>query len=111
MLADNGAQVDVIPVYRTSGASLSDQAAAQIPDAELVTFASAATVQAYVNACDERSVVGPKQCVSIGPTTTGAAVDAGFEVVAEAADPSVAGLAEATYRWSVRDMAAAGGVA
>jgi uroporphyrinogen-III synthase len=111
MLSDSGADVDVIPVYRTSGANLSDQAAAQIPRAELVTFASAATVTAYVDACEELSVTGPQLCVSIGPTTTKAAVAAGFDVVAEASEPSVAGLVEAARLWAARDIVTAGGVA
>lgn len=110
MLVARGASVSVVPVYRTFAAGLSPDAAPRISDAELVSFASAATVSSFVEACAQESVVMPRRCVSIGPTTSAAARDAGFEIVAEATDPSVAGLIDATRRWATGNEIRSGGV-
>jgi uroporphyrinogen III methyltransferase/synthase len=96
-LAAVGAAVDVVPVYRSlpdgDGAELLRQALAQ-GSVDLVTFTSASTVHGFVQAVgSELATRAP--AVSIGPITTAAARAVGIPVVAEAAESTISGLADA----------------
>lgn len=93
-----GSTVEVIHAYETMSDGLDEQAARGVAEAQFVTFASAATVESFVTACSARGVTPPQAAVSIGPTTTRAAQAAGFDVRAEADDPSVEGLVQAVCR-------------
>ena len=95
-----GADVDVVPLYR----SVSDaEHAAPMRDAvaggeaDLVTFTSASTVRGFVDA------VGPElarrvRAASIGPITTEAARAAGIEIACEADESTIDGLVAAIVK-------------
>jgi uroporphyrinogen III methyltransferase/synthase len=85
-----GSQVEVVHAYATE---------MEVPDAptllgalrsDLVTFTSASTVQNLARLVPEE--LTPPKAVTIGPVTTTAAREHGFEVVGEASDPSIGGL-------------------
>ncbi|HEX5580866.1 MAG TPA: uroporphyrinogen-III synthase, partial [Gemmatimonadaceae bacterium] len=96
-LEEMGAIVETIPLYH----SVPDPAAAaplrelvERGEADLVTFTSASTVRAFVEA------VGPElaarvPAVSIGPVTSDAARAAGLDVRAEAREATIAALTDA----------------
>ncbi|HET7457175.1 MAG TPA: uroporphyrinogen-III C-methyltransferase [Gemmatimonadaceae bacterium] len=96
-LAAMGADVDVVPVYRTVA---DDEGAAELRavvesgGVELVTFTSASTVRGFVDAVGAE-LARRVQAVSIGPITSEAARAAGIEVVAEAAESTIEGLVAA----------------
>jgi uroporphyrinogen III methyltransferase/synthase len=96
-LAAAGAEVDVLPIYRSTsddgGASALRETIAR-GEADLVTFTSASTVHGFVAAVGE-SEARRVPAVSIGPQTTEAAHAAGIRVVAEARESTIAGLVEA----------------
>src|SRR5690242_1095864 len=97
-LAELGARVDVVPIYR----SVADVAAgvamrAFVSDAgarTLVAFTSASAVRAYVDGVghDAARTIG---AASIGPTTSAAAREAGIEVRIEAPQSTIPALVEA----------------
>ncbi len=91
-----GATLDVIPIYE---AVVDHEGAAGLRDAigagavDIVTFASASAVRAYVEAVG--ADLAPRvPAASIGPITSDAARRAGIEVVAEAARSTIAGLVD-----------------
>ncbi len=95
-----GATVDQVTVYRSvsekAGADrLREELAAGHIDA--VTFASASAVQGFTEAVG-RSTTHPP-AISIGPVTSDALRAAGIAVAAEAAEPSVAALVNATLAY------------
>ena len=75
---------DVLVLYRTRTVT-----PARLPDADLVTLASASAAAAFA------ALDTARPAVSIGPETTRAAVGSGVEVVAEAGTHDLAGLLEA----------------
>ncbi|HUF25625.1 MAG TPA: uroporphyrinogen-III C-methyltransferase [Gemmatimonadaceae bacterium] len=95
-LRELGAAVDVVPLYRTVPDGGSTGAAEVISAVEagrvdVVTFTSASSVNAYVDA------VGPAlasrvPAATIGPVTTAAARSAGIDVVVEATESTIAAL-------------------
>jgi len=92
-----GANVDVVPVYRSvfdgrGAAALCEQLAADALD--LVTLTSASAVRGYVEAVGPE-LVGCVGAASIGPITTAAARAAGIPVVVEAEPSTIAGLVAA----------------
>lgn len=92
-----GAQVDVIPIYRTvpDGEGAERMAAAlERGVVDLVTFTSASAVRAYVDAVGA-GAAARAPAASIGPITTEAARAAGLEVIVEAADSTIPGLVDA----------------
>jgi uroporphyrinogen III methyltransferase/synthase len=98
-----GCGVEVVRVYRTvndgtGAAALRTELAEGRVDA--VTFASASAVRGYVDVvgADLARVV---PAISIGPVTSDAVRNAGIIVGAEASEPSVSALAEATRQFVV----------
>ncbi len=101
-LAELGAEVDMIPIYR----SVPDDTGAEplrltleADEVDLITFTSASTVDGFVRA------VGPDAAarapaVSIGPVTSTAAREAGLEVVAEGDPSTIDGLVSAVLAWA-----------
>jgi uroporphyrinogen III methyltransferase/synthase len=99
-LNELGAVVDRVMLYRSTAdgegaTSLRERLLAG--EIDLVTFTSASSVNAFVDA------VGPDaaarvRAVSIGPVTTGAARARGLNVVIEAAQSTIAGLVDAACK-------------
>jgi uroporphyrinogen III methyltransferase/synthase len=99
-LEDMGAQVDVVPLYR----SVPDvEGAAPLRGAleegrvDLVTFTAASTVHGFVAAVGEE-LARRAPAASIGPVTSEAARAAGLDVLVEAAEFSLDGLVAAVLR-------------
>jgi len=96
-LAAAGAEVDVLPAYRSVP---DDEGAAALRGAveggavDLVTFTSASTVHGFVAAVGE-GAARRVPAVSIGPVTSEAARAAGLRVVAEASESTIGGLVAA----------------
>ena len=92
-----GAQVEVIPIYRTvpDGEGAERMAAAlQRGVVDLVTFTSASAVRAYVDAVGA-AAAARAPAASIGPITSEAARAAGLEVIVEATESTIPGLVDA----------------
>jgi uroporphyrinogen III methyltransferase / synthase len=79
---------EVLPAYRTVELEL-----ASLPAADVALLASASAARAYARA----GGMGP--AISIGPQTTAAALDAGVDVVAEAASHDLRGLVDSAAAW------------
>ncbi|MDX6633014.1 MAG: uroporphyrinogen methyltransferase / synthase, partial [Solirubrobacterales bacterium] len=93
-LRDRGAAVDVIALYETRTEAPDAAALAAAEDADYVTFTASSTVRNLLDAFGGRLPAKAK-VVSIGPTTSASARDAGLEVAVEAARHDVDGLIEA----------------
>jgi uroporphyrinogen III methyltransferase/synthase len=91
-LADLGADVTVVPLYRTVEEQLDDATLDAIAQADYVTFTSSSTVTRFLAATN---VPGSARVVSIGPVTSATARDHGVEVHVEAKRHDVEGLVEA----------------
>lgn len=97
-LRSMGAMVTVLPVYRTVVDEPAPEAIDKALQADCVTFASASTVANFARCMPAGST--PPPAVVIGPVTRRAAIDAGFRVVGQAREPSVASLAAAVLELS-----------
>jgi uroporphyrinogen III methyltransferase/synthase len=95
-LAERGAQVDVLHLYRTLPEPLDAAAAAAVRAADLVTFTSSSTVEHLLAAL--RGDGAGLRAVSIGPVTSERLRRAGVEPLAEADPHDVDGLVEAVRR-------------
>ncbi|MGH2897876.1 MAG: uroporphyrinogen-III synthase, partial [Solirubrobacteraceae bacterium] len=96
-LDELGAVVDRVVLYRSApdgdGASeLRDRLTAG--EIDLVTFTSASSVNAFVDAVGE-AAASRAPAATIGPITTAAAKARGLTVAAEAAQSTIAGLVDA----------------
>jgi uroporphyrinogen III methyltransferase/synthase len=92
-----GAQVEVLPLYRSvpDGEHAEElRAALEEGRVDAVTFASASAVRGFVDAVGAEAAARAPG-VSIGPVTTEAARDAGLRVAAEADEATVPSLAAA----------------
>ncbi len=87
-----GAEVDVVPLYRTL-ASLPRQPERML-SADAVAFTSSSTVRRFAEALPGRALAGVRG-VSIGPVTSATARELGVGIVAEAARHDVEGLIDA----------------
>lgn len=101
-LRTRGAEVDVVPVYRTVPATPDPAIVARLRSGSvhIVTFTSPSTVRhflAWVTAggLDPRSVLATTAAASIGPVTTEALLSRGYDVPIEAAESTMAGLVAA----------------
>jgi uroporphyrinogen III methyltransferase/synthase len=103
-LRARGAQVDVLAVYRTLPEPLSAQARAAALGADDLVFASASAARAFHAAAG--TLAGPR-IVSIGPATSAAIRELGFEPAIEAADHTPDGLVSALLS-SLPDRGSAG---
>ena len=92
-LAKNGRPTDVVAAYKTSYVVPPDLAG-RLARADIVTFASASSVRAFVHALgdDARAAVGGKTIACIGPITAGAATGLGLHVTVTARDFTADGL-------------------
>ena len=96
-LAELGARVDVVPIYRSVPEQASQDAmrrfAATGGERSLVAFTSASAVQAYVDAAgaDARRI----GAASIGPTTSAALREARLEICVEASSSTIPSLVDA----------------
>ena len=93
-----GAEVDVVPLYRTRAVRPDGVDA---PRADLVTFTSSSTVRAFVDAYP-RADLAAVRGVSIGPVTSETARDLGVGLVAEAERHDLDGLVEAVVAAAAR---------
>jgi uroporphyrinogen III methyltransferase/synthase len=97
LLRARGAQVEIIPVYRTvqdergAAAAASALAAGEV---DAVTFTSASTVRQLVAAAGAQAL-GGRLIVSIGPVTSAAVHDHGLSVDVEATEHTIPGLVAA----------------
>ena len=102
-----GADVDVIPIYRTEQAS-EDAAPLRIrlerSEVDLVTFTSASAVNAFVAAVGV-DAARRAPAAAIGPVTTDAARAAGLHVAVEATKSTIPGLVDAIVQWRTSDGA------
>jgi uroporphyrinogen III methyltransferase/synthase len=91
-LRARGAEVEILPVYRTVAEPLDDRARAAALGADYVTFTSASAVRFFVAAAGLPD--GPR-LVSIGPITSDALREQGLEPHVEAAEHTPDGLVAA----------------
>ena len=102
-LRERGAEVEILPLYRTVAESLSDDARAAALGADYVTFTSASAVRFFVEAAGRPD--GP-ELVSIGPITSAALREHGLEPHIEAAEHTPDGLVAALLAAACGDEAA-----
>ena len=91
-LRARGVEVDILPLYRTIAEPLGDEARAAALGADYATFTSASSARFLHAAAGTLS--GPR-LVSIGPATSAAMRELGFEPDVEAADHTPDGLVAA----------------
>jgi uroporphyrinogen III methyltransferase / synthase len=91
-LRERGAEVDVLALYRTVAEALDDGARAAALAADYATFTSASSARFFHAAAGTLS--GPR-LVSIGPATSAALRELGFEPDVEASDHTPDGLVAA----------------
>jgi uroporphyrinogen III methyltransferase/synthase len=97
-LRQRGADVTVMPVYRTVPESPPETAWKRAIEADFITFTSASSVHNLVRTgAVDPAGFGPR-VVTIGPVTSAAAREAGFEVAVEAERHDLDGLVEAISR-------------
>jgi uroporphyrinogen III methyltransferase/synthase len=88
-----GWHVDVVPVYRTVPADITDEGRAQVAQADIVTFTSSSTVRHFANLVGTTAV--PPVVACIGPITAATARDLGLRVDIEADVHTIEGLVAA----------------
>ncbi len=93
-LRERGADVDVVALYGTVREQPTAAELEEVQSADYLTFTSSSTVRNFAEALDRRLPEGAR-VVSIGPVTSDAAREAGFEVAAEAERHDIEGLIEA----------------
>jgi uroporphyrinogen III methyltransferase/synthase len=89
-------EVVLVPVYRTVVDEATSEQVAALTQADVVTFTSESTVNHAVAMLKPGQSMPP--CVTIGPTTSAAALDAGLTVLQQADDPSIASLVTAVVQ-------------
>lgn len=93
-LAELGADVDVVSLYRTTAETLDEANLAQAQGADYVTFTSSSTVKNLLAALPDRGILDSARIISIGPVTSKTAEEAGLEVDAQASQHDIDGLIE-----------------
>jgi uroporphyrinogen III methyltransferase / synthase len=93
-LRARGADVDVLQLYETVAEPLSKAELDAVSGADYVTFTSSSTVRFFLDRARERLSEGTR-LVSIGPVTSAALRERGFEPHVEAARHDIDGLIEA----------------
>ncbi len=104
-LRERGAEVTIMPVYRTLPAPVELDLLNRARNADFVTFTSASSIRGLDRAAGVDWIAGPDpadrggpRAVTIGPVTSGAAHEAGIEVAVEADRHDLDGLVEAVVR-------------
>lgn len=92
-LSAAGWTVDIVPVYRTVPAAITDADRRRVGEADLVTFTSSSTVEHFVALMDGHPM--PQRVACIGPITAATARDLGLGVSIEATEHTIAGLVAA----------------
>lgn len=91
-----GVRVTRLNVYRTEPAAPNASRAGEFTSTDVVWFASPSAVTGFVNLLDGAAPAGGAPvCIAIGPSTASALVAHGFDVAAQAREPSLEGLLEA----------------
>ncbi|HTU16268.1 MAG TPA: uroporphyrinogen-III C-methyltransferase [Solirubrobacterales bacterium] len=93
-LTERGADVRVLPLYRTVRETPSRRELAAAEGADWITFTSASSVKNLAEAMPDGPPAGAR-LVSIGPVTSAAARELGLEVAVEASRHDLDGLLEA----------------
>ena len=93
-LRARGAAVDVVALYETVAEPLSEAQVAAVCSSDYVTFTSSSTVRFLLESLGDRGRPAGR-LVSIGPVTSGALREHGFEPDVEAARHDIDGLVEA----------------
>jgi uroporphyrinogen III methyltransferase/synthase len=100
-LAELGARVDVVPIYRSapdvSGVAVMRHFVAARGPRALAAFTSASAVRAFVDAVGEEGVHVP--AATIGPATSAAAREAGLQVCVEASRSTIPALVTAIVEY------------
>lgn len=96
-LTDRGAEVEVVPVYRTlpntEGAdAIREQLAAG--EIDLITFASSSTVTNFLKATGEQTDLTKTPLASIGPITTETAIKNGLTITVQPKEYTIPALVE-----------------
>jgi len=98
-LREQGAIVDVVPVYRTVPAEPDGDALAAIAsgNVDVVTFTSPSTARNFMAILERSGISPPAGAVvaSIGPVTSDAAIKLGLNVAIEAGESTISALVEA----------------
>ena len=104
-LAERGAHVDVVPVYRTVADERSADMLKQLVasgEVDVLTFTASSTVHNFVKLVGEEAAHAlPAEvvCASIGPVTSRTAEEYGLTVAVEASEHTIDGLADALAAW------------
>jgi len=99
-LRAGGWEVDVVEAYRTASAPISEEQRAAVAGADVITFTSSSTVDAFVGALGAEAL--PPMVACIGPVTAATARGHGIDVTIEAPVHTVRGLLDALVAWSGR---------
>jgi uroporphyrinogen III methyltransferase/synthase len=97
-LRERGAEVDVVALYETVAEPLNDVQLAAALGADYVTFTSSSTVKFWFDAVGDRAADCRARLVSIGPVTSSALRERGFQPDVEAAQHDIDGLVDALVR-------------
>ncbi|HZA75756.1 MAG TPA: uroporphyrinogen-III C-methyltransferase [Acidimicrobiales bacterium] len=99
-LQERGWDVEVVEAYRSEQAALTDQQAAAVAVADVVTFTSSSTVTNFVTAMGDRPI--PPVVAAIGPVTAATAREHGLAVDVEAEVHTIDGLVDALIEWAAK---------
>jgi uroporphyrinogen III methyltransferase/synthase len=102
-LRERGAEVDVVPVYRTVPEPVSDAQRTAVTGADYVTFTSSSTVRNFFAAADG-ALADHSRVISIGPVTSNTLREHGREPTVEAARHDIDGLLDALVADAVRAL-------
>ncbi len=104
-LRARGAQVDVVPVYRTVAPAVDPGTRGRLArgEVDLLTFTASSTVTQFVaqfSPAELAALQANAVAACIGPVATQTAEAAGFRVVAEATPHTIPGLVDAVVGWA-----------
>jgi uroporphyrinogen III methyltransferase / synthase len=99
-LRAKGWDVEVVEAYRTEQAPLTDEQAAAVVAADVVTFTSSSTVTNFLAAMGDRPI--PPAVAAIGPITAATARGHGLAVDVEAEVHTIDGLVDALVAWAAK---------
>jgi uroporphyrinogen III methyltransferase / synthase len=99
-LRAKGWDVDVVEAYRTEQAPLTDEQAAAVAAADVVTFTSSSTVSNFLAAMGGRPI--PLVVAAIGPITAATAREHGLAVDVEAEVHTIDGLVDTLVAWAAK---------